>query len=205
MRIILLFLLLVSLCSCAAGPVYVARNQEESMKTKYEDAQLKKLYMENETFLRDIYFRLNKANVAIYKEGIGLTVLTDQKNEKLHYIMINVRPAEIYFNEATTKPEQRFAYVLQTYFPKYLSYIRKEDLDRSDIEGLAFGIYWPVRDYSQCDTYGGYVEYIHVYFSKEDVWDVLDGKETFDEAVQNSEVITSLKLEPAKSVRPVFQ
>ena len=83
--------------------------------------------------------------------------------------------------------------------------LKKEDLDRNDIEGLALGIYWPVRDYSQCDTYGGFVEYIHVYFSRDDAWDVLDGKETFDEAVENSEVITSLNLQPAKSVRPVFQ
>jgi hypothetical protein len=205
MRIVLSFLLLASLWSCAAGPVFVARTQEESIKTRYEDAQLKKLYTENEAFLRDLYSRLNKANVHLYKEGLGLTLLTDQKNEKLHYIMVNLRPAEIYFNEATTKPEQRFAYVLQTYFPKYLNYIKKEDLDRNDIEGLAIGIYWPVRDYSQCDTYGGFIEYIHIYLSREDVWDYLDNKMTFEEAVQNSEVITSLNLQPAKNVRPVFQ
>jgi hypothetical protein len=139
MRIALSFFLLVFLYSCAAGPVYVAKSQEESIKTKYDDSQLKKLYAENEAFLRDMYSRLHKANVNLYKEGLGLTLLTDQKNEKLHYIMMNVRPAEIYFNELTTKPEQRFAHVLQTYFPKYLNYIKREDLDRDYIEGLAIG------------------------------------------------------------------
>ncbi len=205
MRIVLSILLLAFLCSCAAGPVYVAKSQDESIKTRYNDAQLSKLYAENEAFLRDIYARLHKDNVDLYKEGIGLTLLTDQKNEKLHYVMMNLRPAEIYFNQLTTTPEQRFAHVLQTYFPKYLGYIKKEDLDRDDIEGLAIGIYWPVRDYSQCDTYGGFVEYIHVYLPREDVWDYLEGRETFEEAVQNSEVITSLNLQPAKNVRPVFQ
>jgi hypothetical protein len=69
MRIVLSFILLASLWSCAAGPVYVARTQEESIKIRYEDAQLKKLYTENEAFLRDLYSRLNKANVHLYKEG----------------------------------------------------------------------------------------------------------------------------------------
>lgn len=205
MRIIILFCLLVTLCSCATpGPVYMAKNETESMKTSYGDAQLRKLYMENDALLRGIYLRLNKSNVNIYREGIGLTILSDDKNEKLHYIMMNIRPSEIVFDENSTKPEQRFSNVLRTYFPKYLNYIKKQDLDRDDIEGLALGIYWPVRDYSQCDTYGGFIEYIHIYFTRENVWDFLDGKKGFVEVVQDSEVITSLNLQPAKNVRPVF-
>jgi len=196
--------LLCFLCSCAAGPIYMAKNQTESMKVSYEDAKLKKLYADNETLLKEIYLRLSNSNVNIYKEGIGLTILNDDKNEKLHYIMMNVRPSEIVFDERSTKPEERFSNVLQTYFPKYLNYIKKEDLSRDDIEGLALGIYWPVRDYSQCNQYGGFVEYIHIYFTREDVFDLLDRRKTFAAVINDSEVITSLNLQPAKSVRPVF-
>ena len=204
MKKILLVCLLCFLCSCAAGPIYVAKNQTESIKTSYDDAKLKKLYAENESLLKGIYTRLNSSNVNIYKEGIGLTILNDDKNEKLHYIMMNIRPPEIVFDEKATKPEQRFSNVLQTYFPKYLNFIKKEDLSRDDIEGLALGIYWPVRDYSQCNQYGGFVEYIHIYFAKEDVFDILDRRKTFVDVVKNSEVITSLDLQPAKNVRPQF-
>jgi hypothetical protein len=174
------------------------------MKTTYGDAKLQKLYAENESLLKGIYTRFNNSNVNIYKDGIGLTVLNDDKNEKLHYIMMNIRPSEIVFDEKATKPEQRFSNVLQTYFPKYLNYIKKEDLNRDDIEGLALGIYWPVRDYSQCNQYGGFVEYIHIYIDREDVFDFLDRRKTFAQVVNNSEVITSLDLQPAKNVRPVF-
>jgi hypothetical protein len=204
MKKVIFLCLLSFLCSCAAGPIYMATNQAESMKSSYNDVKLKKLYVENEDMLKAIYARLNNSNVNIYKEGIGLTILNDDKNEKLHYIMMNIRPSEIVFDEKATKPEQRFSNVLRTYFPKYLSYIKKEDLNRDDIEGLALGIYWPVRDYSQCNQYGGFVEYIHIYFTREDLFDFLDRRKTFSEAVNDSEVITSLDLQPAKSVRPVF-
>jgi hypothetical protein len=182
----------------------MAKSQSESIKTSYGDAKLNKLYTDNESLLKGIYARLNNSNVNIYKEGIGLTILNDDKNKNLHYIMMNIRPPEIVFDEKATKPEQRFSNVLGTYFPKYLNYIKKEDLNRDDIEGLALGIYWPVRDYSQCNQYGGFVEYIHIYFDREDVFDFLDRRKTFAETVNNAEVITSLDLQPAKSVRPVF-
>ncbi|MCX5812887.1 MAG: hypothetical protein NT178_10140 [Proteobacteria bacterium] len=204
MKKVVLVCLLSFLYSCAAGPIYMATNQAESMKTSYDDAKLKKLYAENESLLKGIYLRLSSSNVNIYKEGIGLTILNDDKNEKLHYIMMNIRPSEIVFNESTTKPEQRFSSVIGTYFPKYLNYIKKEDLNRDDIEGLALGIYWPVRDLSQCNQYGGFIEYIHIYFTREDVFDLLDKRKTFVEVVNDSEVITSLNLQPAKSVRPSF-
>jgi hypothetical protein len=182
----------------------VAKNEAESYKTTYEDARVQKLSKENEALLKNIYQRLSRSNINIYKEGIGITLLSDQKNEKLHYILIDIRPSEIAFNENATTPEQRFSYVLQNSFPKYLKLIKKEDLNHDDIEGLALGIYWPVRDFSQCDTYGGFIEYIHIYFMKEDVWDMLDGKKNFVDVVQSSEVIASLNLKPAQNVRPVF-
>jgi hypothetical protein len=204
MKKVVLMCLLGFLCSCATGPIHVATNQTESMKTSYADPKMKKLYAENETLLKGIYTRLNSSNVNFYKEGLGLAILNDDKNEKLHYIMVNIRPSEITFDEKATKPEQRFSHVLSNYFPKYLYYIKKEDLKRDDIEGLAIGIYWPVRDHSQCNQYGGFVEYIHIYFDREDVFDFLDKRKTFVEAVNNAEVITSLDLQPAKSVKPKF-
>ena len=197
-------ILLIFLCSCAAGTIHVAKNEAESYKTVYTDAHVQKLSKENEALLRGIYQRLSMSNINIYKEGIGITLLSDQKNEKLHYIMINIRPSEIVFNENATTPEQRFSYVLQNSFPKYLKFIKKEDLNHDDIEGLALGIYWPVRDFSQCDTYGGFIEYIHIYFMKEDVWAMLDGKKNFVDVIQSSEVIASLNLKPAQNVKPVF-
>jgi len=204
MKKVIPVILFIFLCSCGTGAIHVAKNEAESYRTMYEDAQVQKLSKENEAFLREIYQRLSKSNINIYKEGIGITLLSDQNNEKLHYIMINIRPSEIAFNESTTTPEQRFSSVLQNSFPKYMKLIKKEDLDRNDIEGLALGIYWPVRDFSQCDTYGGFIEYIHIYFMKEDVLAMLDGKKNFIDVVQSSEVIASLNLKPAQNVRPVF-
>jgi len=204
MKKIIPIILLTFLCSCGTGAIHVAKNEAESYKTTYEDARVQKLSKENEALLKNIYQRLSRSNINIYKEGIGITLLSDQKNEKLHYILIDIRPSEIAFNENATTPEQRFSYVLQNSFPKYLKLIKKEDLNHDDIEGLALGIYWPVRDFSQCDTYGGFIEYIHIYFMKEDVWDMLDGKKNFVDVVQSSEVIASLNLKPAQNVRPVF-
>ena len=204
MKKIIPVILLIFLCSCAAGTIHVAKNEAESYKTIYADTHVQNLSKENEALLKGIYQRLSMSNINIYKEGIGITLLSDQKNEKLHYIMINIRPSEIVFNESSTTPEQRFSYVLQNSFPKYLKLIKKEDLNHDDIEGLALGIYWPVRDFSQCDTYGGFIEYIHIFFMKEDVWAMLDGKKNFVDVIQSSEVITSLNLKPAQNVKPVF-
>ncbi len=204
MKKIIPLIMLVFLCSCGTGVIYVAKNETESFKTIYEDARVQKLSKENEGLLKGIYQRLIRSHIDVYKEGIGITLLNDQNKEKLHYIMINIRPSELAFNESTTTPEQRFSYVLQNSFPKYLNFVKKEDLNHDDIEGLALGVYWPVRDFSQCDTFGGFIEYIHIYFSKEDVWDMLDKKKNFVDAVQSSEVITSLNLKPAQNVKPVF-
>lgn len=204
MKNIIPVIMLIFLCSCGTGAIYVAKNEAESFKNIYEDAQVQKLSKENEALLKGIYRRLVRSNVDIYKEGIGITLLASDKNEKLHYIMVNVRPSELAFNESTTTPEQRFSYVLQNSFPRYLKFVKKEDLNHDDIEGIALGVYWPVRDFSQCDTYGGFIEYIHIYFTKEDVFDLIDNKKNFVDVIQSSEVITSLNLKPAQNVRPVF-
>ncbi|MDD5243893.1 MAG: hypothetical protein PHU49_07735 [Syntrophorhabdaceae bacterium] len=193
------------LFGCAGtGAVYVAKTESESIKSTYEDPRVQSLHQKNADLIRDIYQRFTRSNVGVYQEGIGITILTDQNNNKLHYIMVNIRPSDVYFDENTTKPEGRFSHVLTTAFPKYLKFIKSSDLDRDDIEGLEFGIYWPVRDYSQCNTYGGFIEYIHIYFKKDEAQDVIDGRRDYMDSLEDAEIITSLGLQPAKSVRPVF-
>ena len=204
MKSIVAVSLLLFLSACAAGPVYVAKNESESFKTAYDDPQLQKLHGQNEALLKNIYSRFNKAQVNTPKQAIGMTFVQDQNNRKHPYFMIGIRPSEVYFNVNATTPSQRFSQVLNAYFPKYLNFIRKEDFEKNGVEGLDLAIYWPVRDYSQCNTYGGFIEYIHVYFTKNDVQDILDGRRTFFDVAKSCEVITSLNLEPAKSVKPVF-
>jgi hypothetical protein len=48
------------------------------------------------------------------------------------------------------------------------------------------------------------MEYLHVYLTKDDAQDILAGRKDYKTALVDSEVITSLDLKPAKSVRPVF-
>jgi hypothetical protein len=197
--------LLLFLVSCASGPVHVAKTEKEGIKSSYADRDLQKLYVVNEGFLRETYFRLTRSNVAVYEEGIGFTTLKDQKGRKHGYLMIYLRPAEIYFDVNKTKPEQRFSYVFHNSLEKYLRYVRSDDLQKDDVQGLAFGIYWPVRDFSQCDTYGGFIEYLHVYFKKEDIQDYLDRNITFVEAIKDAEVFMSLDSGTPVSVRPTFR
>jgi hypothetical protein len=190
-------------CSCAAGPVYVAKNESESIKHVYGDTKSQELFNKNTDLFKDIYTRYNMSHINIYNEGIGITTLKDNKNNTLHYLMAYIRPAEISFDGNTTKPEQRFSYALLE-LPRYLKLIKSSDLERDGIEGLAFGIYWPVRDFSQCQSNGGFIEYLYVYLKKDDAQDILAGRKNYAATLVDSEVITSLDLQPAKSVRPIF-
>ena len=198
-----MFLMLFILCSCAAGPVWMAKNESEAIKTVYGDTKSQELFNKNTDLFKDIYFRYSTSHINFYNEGIGITTLKDEKNNILHYLMVYIRPAEISFDGNTTKPEQRFSYVLLE-VPRYLKLLKSKDLERDGIEGLAFGIYWPVRDFSRCQENGGFVEYLYVYLNKDDAQDILDGRRDYKTALVDSEVITSLDLQPAKSVRPVF-
>ncbi len=205
MKVIVAICLVFFLFGCASpGPVHIARTESESIRSAYEDPHVRSLHQKNSDLIRDIYWRFIQSNVGIYRGGIGITTLTDQNNEKHHYIMVNIRPSDVYFDENTTKPEGRFSHVLMNTFPKYLKFMKSNDLDRDGIEGLAFGIYWPVRDYSQCNTYGGFIEYIHIYFKKDDAQDIIEGRKPYADTLEDAEIITSLALQPAKSVRPVF-
>jgi hypothetical protein len=202
-KAIILFISLF-LFSCAAGPVYVAKTETESVKTSYQDKQLQVLHDRNVDLLSQIYGRYNRSRVDIYPEGIGFTLLMGPRQEKYPYLMVNVRPKEVYFDMNSSKSNERFSLVLQSYLEKYMNFLQSSDLDRDDVKGLAFGVYWPVRDYSLCTSNGGFIEYINIYLSKTDAQEILDRRRGFRDVLDKSEIITSLDLKPAISVKPVF-
>jgi hypothetical protein len=191
------------LCACAHGPVYTAKNEGEAIKRDYQDRKLQEIYSQNQGLLKELYTRFTSSGIDIYKEGLGFTDFTSTRNVRTYYLMVKVKPQEIMFKEMKSKSQERFAEVLQKYVPKYLKYMKKSDLDITSIEGLTFGVYWPVRDV--CDTYGGFIEYIEIYTPKQFVNEFLDGKISLQEMLLDSEVITSLDKGPATSVKPVFK
>jgi hypothetical protein len=202
-NLLIVIFMFFTLCSCAAGPIFVAKTESDAITRTYNDQRSQELYNTNAEFFRELYLRYTAAHIGMYKDGVGIAILNDEKSEKLHYIKVYVRPAEISFDGSSSTPEQRFSHALQQ-IPLYMKLIKSRDLDRKDIEGLAFGIYWPVRDFSQCNQYGGFVEYINIFFRKVDAQDILDGRREYQDALVDAEVITSLDLKPAKNVRPVF-
>ncbi|HEX2966264.1 MAG TPA: hypothetical protein VHO84_10775, partial [Syntrophorhabdaceae bacterium] len=173
-----MFVALFLLCSCAAGPVYMAKNESESIKTMYSDPKAQALYNKNTDLFKDIYLRYNSSRINFYNEGIGITTLKDEKNVPHQYLMTFIRPPEISFDGNTTKGEQRFSYALLE-VPRYMKLLKAGDLERDGIEGLAFGIYWPVRDFGQCTSNGGFIEYLYVYFDKNDALDIIAGKKDY--------------------------
>ena len=205
MKTFIIFVLLAfALCSCTPGPVYVARGESDSIKKNYNDKRVQDLFDKNSSLFKDIYKRYSSYNVGIYTDGIGITTLDDLNKEQLHYIMVYVRPKEASFDTNATKPNDRVATIIKDFVPKYIKIIKSQDIERDDIEGLAFGVYWAVRDHSQCDTYGGYIEYLYIFFPKSAAQAYLDGKMSLAEAVDQSEVIASLELKPTIGLRPVF-
>jgi hypothetical protein len=202
-RCFILIIVVFFLSACAHGPVYTAKSEGEAIKKDYQDKRLQELYNQNQNLLRELYKRFTSSQVDIYKDGLGFTDFTSTKNVRTYYLMAKVRPQEIMYKEMKCTSDERFSEVIQKYAPKYLKYMKKSDLDIKSIEGLTFGVYWPVRDV--CDTYGGFIEYIEFYTSKQFVNEYLDGKITFQEMLLDSEVITSLNQGPATSVKPVFK
>jgi hypothetical protein len=203
-RVCIAFMLLVFfLSACAHGPVYTAKNEGEAIKRDYQDRKLQELYSQNQGLLKELYNRFASSRIDIYKEGLGFTDFTSTKNVRTYYLMVKVKPQDIMYKEMKSKSQDRFAEVLQKNVPMYLKHIRKGDLDGKSVDGLTFGVYWPVRDV--CDTYGGFIEYIEIYTPKQFVSEYLDGKITFQEMLLDAEVITSLDKGPATSVKPVFK
>jgi hypothetical protein len=192
------------LFSCATGPVQMAKTEQEALRTSYDDAQLKNLYDKNQPLLHDIYARLRSNHINIYKEGIGFTTLSDNANRAHPYLAVSVRPPEIVFDEVSSKPEQRFSKVMGTYVEKYLTYVRRSDIEASGVEGVSFGVYWPVRDYSQCRENGGFIEYVIVYLSKDDLISLYKHSKTFAEVTSHAEVVASLDLKAPVHMKPMY-
>jgi hypothetical protein len=202
MKTLLAVLVLFCLVSCAAGPVIVAKNESEGIRSTYDDAKLNELSRERSATLRDIYQRYQLAKVDVYPAGIGFTTLSDNLGKKHYYLQVQVRPRNVSFGEQTSTPQTRLQAILDKDFEKNLKLLKRQDLEGGAIEGLAFGVSWPVRDLTQCDTYGGYVEYAMVYLTKAEFTDIAEGRTGFNQALRHAQVVTSLGLQKARTLDP---
>jgi hypothetical protein len=202
MKGLTLAFVLCFLVSCS-GPVFVAKTENEGIRTSYMDPTLKGLSNRNQTALRDIYHRYELAKIDIYPNGIGFTALTDESGKKHYYLLVDVRPRDITFGVGQTTPKERFTDVLQRHFEKNLRLVREGDVSIEGVEGVAFAVHWPVRDLSQCDSQGGFLEYAMVYFSRADFVSLMHGETTFSDAVMDAEVVASLNMKEAAAIRVV--
>lgn len=202
MKTLIAIFVLFLLVSCS-GPVLVAKTENEGLKSSYQDPKLTALSRQYQGTLRDIYQRYQRAKVDIYPAGIGFTILSDEQGKKYYYLLVQVRPQDVSFDEGKTTPEARFSEVFERQFEKNLKYMSKQDVQPDNIDGLAFGVYWPVRDLTQCDKYGGFLEYAIIYFKKADFVDMLNGEISFSEAVKYAQVVTSLGLKNPDSVNVI--
>lgn len=201
MRCLALIILLASLASCASGPVFVAKNESEGIRASYQDPKLNELSVRNKGILQAIYRRYERANIDVYPSGIGFTTLFDDDGQKYYYLLVDVRPRDITFGQELTKPQERFGEVFRRHFENNIRYVKAQDLQIDGVDGLAFAIHWPVRDLSQCDKYGGFLEYALIYFPKADFLSLANGETSFSDAVKKAEVITSLNLNKPDAVR----
>ena len=199
------FCLFCILAACAAGPVQVAKNETEGLKAGYRDPELTALSQKYGSLLKSIYAKYRLKNMSLAKDGLGFTSLTDNGGKKLYYLMVQIRPEDINFDQNRTTGESRLQVILQRYFEPNLKMISKEDVAHDDISGLAFGVTWPVRDFSQCDTAGGYMEYVLAYIDKNDFFSILNGGDTVSGVLGNSEVITSLDLAQPESIKLKYE
>lgn len=201
-RLVLAFVLCF-LISCTAGPVFIAKNEDEGIRSSYQDRKLNELTSQNQEKLRDIYRRYQLAKVDVYPQGIGFTTLSDDQGKRHYYLLVDVRPRDISFGMGQTKPKERLSEVIQHQFEKNLRLVKEGDMNMSGIDGLAFTVHWPVRDLSQCDSHGGFLEYAMVYFRKGDFARLMQGETSFTNTIKNAEVITSLEMKEAKAVKVV--
>jgi hypothetical protein len=193
-------LALCLLVSCS-GPVYVAKTQQEGIRSSYQDPQLYELSTKNHDTLREIYDRYQRTGVDVYPGGIGFTTLSTDEGKKLHFLLVDVRPRNLSFGEGQTKSQERFSEVYTRHVEKNLRIVKSEDLQRTGVDGLAFAVHWPVRDFSQCDSYGGFLEYVMLYVPKDDFLAYSRGDESFSEAVDRGEVLASLDRKPPKAIK----
>jgi hypothetical protein len=206
-KIIVCCLILVATVFLGActGHVHLAKSEAEGLKTGYQDPELAALSGKYNALLREIYTRYTSRKMGIAKEGLGFTSLSDGRGRKLYYLFVETHHEECNFDKNTTTGQQRLQVVLQRYFEPELRVLNKNDLAPGDIGGLAFGVAWAVRDYYQCDKYGGFVEYVIAYISKSDFNAIMDGTKTVSSVLTNSEVITSLDLQPPTSIKLKYQ
>ncbi|MBP1730104.1 MAG: hypothetical protein H6Q55_533 [Deltaproteobacteria bacterium] len=204
MKKIVILCLFVFLSGCA-GPVYLAKTEAEAVKTGYQDPELAALSQKYQSLFKAIYARCVSNKMALAKDGLGFTSLRDGKGKKLNYLLVQMRPEEVNFDKNTTTGQQRLQQIVQRYADPNLRLITKQDIAPNDIDGLAFGVTWPVRDFYQCNTQGGFVEYFIAYISKSDFNARADGAKAVREVLGESEVITSLDLTPPISIRLTFQ
>jgi hypothetical protein len=201
MKAAVIFVLFLCVLVSCSGPVLIAKNEDEGIKTSYQDPALSKLSVEYRPALNDIYRRYQSAGIDVYPSGIGFVSVSGSKGETLHYLLVQVRPRNIMFGEVQTKPTARFSEVFEHHFENNLRYLKAGDVRMHGVDGVAFGVYWPVRDLSQCDSHGGFLEYMIVYFHKDDFVSLIEKQTTLSEAVDNAEVVTSLARKPARSVK----
>lgn len=190
-KVLFLLFALSFLVSCS-GPVYLAKTEQEAIRTSYQDPKLNQLAVANRDTLVDIYRRYQLANIDVYPDGIGFTALKGDDGRTFYYLLADVRPRDITFGEEHTKPDQRFNEVFSNHFQKNMRYIRSQDLQKTGVDGLAFAVHWPVRDLSQCDSYGGFLEYVMVYVLKADYASYANGEEPFTEMLRKTEIFRSL-------------
>ncbi|MGD0485790.1 MAG: hypothetical protein ABSB94_01195 [Syntrophorhabdales bacterium] len=200
--VVIVLLFLCVLVSCSIGPVFIAKNEDEAIITSYQDPALSELSSRHRPLLNDIYRRYKSAGIDFYPNGLGFMDFTDDQGKTLHYLLVEVRPDKIStIGEVQSKPAGRFSEVFEHHFEKNLRHLKAEDVRMDGVDGLAFGVYWPVRDLSKCGDYGGFIEYMTIYFHKDDFVSLIEKRTTLSEAVENAEVVTSLDRKPAKSVR----
>ena len=197
--------LLTGLLAACGGNVNLARTQGEALKAGYTNPQLAAHSQKYDRLFREIYARYNEKKIGIAKEGLGFTSLTDGRGNKLPYLFVETHHEECNFDKNSTTGQQRLQTVLQRYYEPELRVLNKNDLAPDDINGVTFGVAWAVRDYYQCDKYGGFVEYVIAFISKSDFYAVLDGTKSLQSVLASSEVFASLDLEPAMSIKLKYQ
>ena len=202
----LIALFVCMLLFACTGPVQVAKNEQEVFKTTYNDPDLAYVYREDEAPLHDIYQRYHSAGVDFYYDGIAIVGLKDPTGKvQDHYLSIKIRPAQIVFERDVSDSDkwpERLKRITHQEFPRYIHYLKESDLTKlKDVQGVAFGIYWPLRDYTQCDKYGGCIEYAIVYLTTRDVADILSGARPFLNIAKERRVVASFNLKPAQTVQ----
>jgi hypothetical protein len=203
MKALTFFSILAFLLASCSGPVFVAKNEQEGIRASYQDPRLAELSTRNRATLSDIYRRYQLANVDIYPNGIGFTALSDSEGIKHYYLLVDVRPRDITFGWGVTKPAERFSEVFNRDLQKNLRLMRAEDLRKTGVDGLAFGVHWPVRDLSQCDKYGGFLEYVMLYIPKTDFDSFMNGESTFAEMTNKAEIFVSQERKGPEAIKVV--